>query len=186
VNGARIPPPPSVWMDDRVTVGPSRINGSGLFAVAEIPLGEIVFRLGGRLVSSDDLAALIEEATDQGWYVDTITVYRDEHLVVPPGTAIHYGNHSCDPSLWHVGPYEVATRQHLSPGDELTTDYGTTSGAAGFEMACHCGSDLCRGRVTSEDWRLSSSSTPTGWGRPASGRWSKAGQLGRGVVGELP
>jgi hypothetical protein len=38
-------------------------------------------------------------------------------------------------------------------GDEITLDYATVSGADGFAMECRCGSALCRGRVTSDDWR---------------------------------
>jgi hypothetical protein len=31
--------------------------------------------------------------------------FAGAHLVLPPDTLIHYGNHSCDPTMWHVGPY---------------------------------------------------------------------------------
>lgn len=47
----------------------------------------------------------------------------DSHLVMPSDTTIHYGNHSCDPTLWHVGPYEIATRRTLVAGEEATIDY---------------------------------------------------------------
>ena len=85
-------------------------------------------------------------------FVDTITVDEDAHLVLPPDTAAHFGNHSCDPTLWHVGPYELATRRALRPGDEATIDYGTHPGAA-LTMACRCGAACCREVVTSDDWR---------------------------------
>lgn len=112
-------------------------------------------RLGGRLVSSADLRALIDAAAaDPGHgYVDTITVDDDRHLVMPPRSVAHFANHSCDPTLWHVGPYELATRRDVRAGEELTVDYGTNSGAAGFVMDCRCGSPGCRTRVTSDDWR---------------------------------
>lgn len=87
-------------------------------------------------------------------YVDTITIYADAHLVLPSDTPIHFGNHSCDPTLWHVGPYELATRNDVRAGEEATIDYGTQSGAAGFRMTCTCGSAGCRRVVTSDDWRL--------------------------------
>ena len=56
--------------------------------------------------------------------------------------------------MWHVGPYEIATRRAVGVGDELTIDYGTQSGAAGFAIACSSGSPICRGVVSSDDWRL--------------------------------
>src|SRR3954464_6780779 len=92
-------PPSELWISEKVAVRPSRIQGQGLFATAPIGEGEAVARLGGRLVSSDDLARLIAQADAAGGpYVDTMTVFEDAHLVLPPGTTIHYANHSCDPT----------------------------------------------------------------------------------------
>lgn len=114
-----------------------------------------MIRLGGRLVSSAELDALVRAAdADPGnAYVDTITVEDDRHLVLPPATPVHFGNHSCDPTLWLVGPYELATRRRVAPGDEATIDYGTFSGADGLEMTCRFGANGCRSTVTSDDWR---------------------------------
>lgn len=56
------------------------------------------------------------------------------------------------PNTWHVGPYEIAARRDIHAGDEVTIDYRTTSGAAGFAMACSCDSALCRREITSDDW----------------------------------
>lgn len=136
-------------------MGDSSIEGRGLLATEAVPAGTIVIRLSGRLVLTAELRALIEAADARAApYVDTITVDDGTHLVLPPGTSAHFGNHSCDPTLWHVGPYELSTRRDLAVGDEATVDYATQSGAAGFVMACHCGTAVCRGRVTSEDWRI--------------------------------
>ena len=147
-------PPADVWIDERLAVRESPIDGLGLFAASAIPAGTVVIRLGGRLVSSRELATLIAaaDADPAVPYVDTVTTYDDAHLVLPPGTPIHFGNHCCDPTLWHVGPYELAARRDLREGDEATTDYATQSGAPGFAMACRCGSQLCRGQITSDDW----------------------------------
>ena len=107
-------------------------------------------------MASTELDALIDaaEVEQDGTYIDTITVYEDAHLVLPSGTVIHFGNHSCDPTLWHVGPYELATRRDVAAGEEATIDYGTQSGADGLALNCHCGAAECRGRITSDDWRL--------------------------------
>jgi hypothetical protein len=148
------PPAADVWALGHLTVGTSGIAGEGLFAGQDIAADDIVFRLGGRLVSTADLESLIREASAAGRYVDTITVFEDAHLVVPPGTIVHFANHSCDPSLWHDGAYEVRARRDIAAGEELTIDYGTNSGAPGFTMTCLCGAPNCRGWVTSEDWRL--------------------------------
>jgi hypothetical protein len=142
-------------MDERLVVRDSPIDGRGLFFAHGLPARSVVLRLGGRLVSSTELDALMRqaEADPTAPYVDTITVYDDTHLVLPPNTPIHFGNHSCDPTLWPVGPYELATRRDVIASEEATLDYGTASGADGFKMACRCGAAACRGEVTSADWR---------------------------------
>lgn len=149
-------PPETLWAHPNVVVKSSRIEGRGLFATEDLPTGIVVVRLSGRLVSTDDLARLIERANADSShaYVDTLTIYEDAHLVLPPDTMIHFGNHSCDPNMWHVGPFEIATPRAVDMGDELTIDYGTQSGAAGYSMTCRCCSSLCRGFVSSDDWRL--------------------------------
>ncbi|HUF97749.1 MAG TPA: hypothetical protein VMM60_06425, partial [Ilumatobacter sp.] len=123
----------------------------------------VVIRLGGRLVSSAELTAMIAvaEGDPEAPYVDTITIREDEHLVLPADTPIHFGNHSCEPTLWHVSPYEMATRRQVSANEEATIDYGTQSGAQGFTMQCQCGARTCRGVITSHDWRRRSSTFPT-------------------------
>ena len=149
-------PPESLGAHPDLVVKDSAIEGRGLFATENLPEGEIVLRLSGRLVSTDELRHLIEQANadPSHSYVDTLTIYEDAHLVLPPGTLIHFGNHSCDPNMWHVGPYEIATRRAVGIGEELTIDYGTQSGADGFSMVCSCGTPLCRRLVSSNDWRL--------------------------------
>ena len=148
------PPGEDVWVDGRLVVRDSGIEGRGLFFTEDVPAGTLVIRMGGRLVSSVELDELIAaNISGLAPYVDTITVDDDAHLVLPPGGIVHFGNHSCDPTLWHVGPYELATRRDVRAGDEATMDYGTNSGAAGFEMACNCGSVDCRRLVTSRDWQ---------------------------------
>jgi hypothetical protein len=113
-------------------------------------------RLGGRLVSTAELDALIATANadPDAPYVDTTTVDEGTHLVMPPRTVAHFANHSCDPNLWHDGAFEVVARRDIATGEELTVDYATSAGAAGLAMRCKCGTGSCRGEVTSDDWRI--------------------------------
>ncbi len=77
------------------------------------------------------------------------------HLVLPPGQLNHYGNHSCDPNLWWADAYTLVARRPILAGEVVTSDYATSTGLANFAMACCCGSSLCRGVITGEDWRRS-------------------------------
>ncbi len=108
-------------------------------------------RFGGRLVSLGELHALFDVAAADGAYVDTIAIDHDVHLVLPAGTAAHFANHSCDPTLWRSGTYELATRRAVAAGDELTVDYATLSDDPDFTMTCTCGAATCRGEITAAD-----------------------------------
>ena len=146
-------PPERCWLLPSVEVRRSTIEGRGLFATEPVAAGSVVGRLGGRLVDGAELRALLAAAELSASYVDTITVLPDLHLVLPGRHPIGYGNHSCDPTLWHVDAYTLAARRDIAAGEEVTVDYATQTAEAGFTMACHCGSALCRGTVTGDDWR---------------------------------
>jgi uncharacterized protein len=75
------------------------------------------------------------------------------HLVLPPNRPNGKGNHSCDPNLWWTGPYTLTARRDIPAGEELTNDYATSTGVAGFTMSCQCRAACCRGTVTGLDWQ---------------------------------
>ena len=94
-----------------------------------------------------------ESASASHDYVDTFAIGDDMHLVLPTQTTAHYGNHSCEPTMWPVSVFELATCRPVVAGEELTIDYGLISDDAGFRMECACQSVRCRGIVTGVDWR---------------------------------
>jgi len=145
------PPDPDCWLHPAVEVHASGIDGRGLFAVTAIAEGTVVSRLGGELVSGHRLREMLSVPGHP--YIDTITVADDVHLVLPPRRPNGYGNHSCDPNLWWVGPYELAARRDIAAGEELTNDYATSTREPAFSMDCACRSTLCRGVVTGDDWQ---------------------------------
>ncbi len=151
MTGARAwpEPEPDCWLHPSVEARPSEIAGEGLFARTAIPAGTAVSRLGGRLVTTEQLRHLLR--TTPG-YVDTITVTDGAHLVLPPGQLNGKGNHGCDPNLWWAAPYTLAARRDIAAGTELTNDYATGTGEDDFAMPCRCGAALCRGEVTGRDW----------------------------------
>ena len=143
-------PEADCWLSVHVEALPSPISGLGLFATSEIAEGEVVSRLGGRIVSDSALRELIASAGDE--YVDSVSVFEDANLVLPAGTANHCGNHSCEPTLWWVDPFSLAARARVPAGAELTVDYGTLTDDPQFRMDCACRTPGCRGVVTGVDW----------------------------------
>jgi len=45
-------------------------------------------------------------------------------------------------------------RRDIAAGEELTLDYAFDPVAPEWRMECHCGSTLCRGVVTGNEWQL--------------------------------
>jgi SET domain-containing protein len=144
--------PREPWTHTALEVRHSPIAGSGLFATEPIAAGVVVIRLGGRLVNTVELRRLFADAAEDE-YIDTFAVGDDVHIVLPPNTTAHFGNHSCDPSLWPVGALELVTRREVLSGEEITVDYGLISDDETFRMDCSCNAPDCRRAVTGEDWR---------------------------------
>ncbi len=111
----------------------------------------MVSRLGGRLVSTAHLHALLDEPEH---YLDSIVVDEDLHLVLPPGTANHFGNHSCEPNLGWTDEYTLATTRDVAAGEELTSDYATSTVDRDFVLYCHCETYRCRQVIEGTDWTI--------------------------------
>ncbi|MGH8919942.1 MAG: hypothetical protein ACRD0H_16695 [Actinomycetes bacterium] len=69
--------------------------------------------LAGRLVSGEELDRSLALAKAERRYLDTICIDYDVHLVLPADQPIRYGNHACDPTLWHTDAYTLATRRDV-------------------------------------------------------------------------
>jgi uncharacterized protein len=142
-------PSAKCWLSDKADLRRSTIEGRGLFAGVDIAAGVTIARLGGSIVSTEALHELLSASNR---YVDTVSLFQNQHLVLPQGTSQHFGNHSCEPNLWWVDPLSLTTRSPVAAETELTVDYGTLTAEADFEMICRCGAPTCRGVVTGRDW----------------------------------
>lgn len=143
-------PPDSCWLHEDVAVARSATAGHGLFATAAIPQGTAVSRLGGRLISTAELRELLAGSD----YVDSIVVDDDRHLLLAPGSPNRFGNHGCEPNLWWTDQYTLSARRDIAAGEELTSDYSTSTADPQFLLRCHCESYRCRQMVTGDDWRI--------------------------------
>ena len=65
-----------------------------------------------------------------------------------PGLCFGQGSH-----LGLDGQIAIVAMRDIEPGEEVTIDYAMCDGSPYDEFDCACGTALCRGRVTGEDWR---------------------------------
>lgn len=141
--------PERSWLDPRLEVRPSPIEGLGLFARAPIRAGEVVIRWGGTIAPVSELENLIRRER-----YDCAALTEDSMIVFDEGDPVIHGNHSCDPNLWMAGQLEISARRDIAPGEEATIDYATMSDSAHWLMPCSCGTASCRGAVRGDDWSI--------------------------------
>jgi hypothetical protein len=126
----------------------------GLFARAPVREGEVVSIIGGDVMTNAEFEAFAASATRY----NAIQIGQDAHLVeAVEVTAREEGslNHARDSNLWMTDEVTLAARRDIGAGEELTVDYAlfTALPVVVIEV-CRCGSPVCRGTVTGDDWRL--------------------------------
>ena len=138
----------TMWFDRRLVMRSSPIHGIGTFATHAISRGERLIWIGGGFVytSKDWQTGKVQLAPEQ---------YNESQIgadlfIATPKSLYYYVNHSCDPTMLN----DVAWRD-IEAGEELTLDYAYCEASPDYRLEpCRCGSSLCRGRVTGDDWKL--------------------------------
>ena len=161
-------PPSKCWLHSEVGVRRSEIEGSGLFAETLITAGTRILQFGGEIISRDNLLKMISarESNPDLPYVDSISVAEGLDLFIVPRQQVHFLNHSCDPTVWHVDAFTLESRRDILKNEEISVDYATQADSFEFAMNCNCDSSECRGLITGEDWM---SSLGSGFTRSNSG-----------------
>lgn len=123
-------------------------GGHGVWAVDPIPRGQVVAVFGGEVVTAEQLSSL---TSDQRRI--TLQIEDEAYLMTSREGPADWINHSCHPNTGFRGPVTLVALRDIRPGEEITFDYAMCDGSPYDEFDCRCGSILCRGRVTGDDWR---------------------------------
>lgn len=131
----------------------STIDRLGLFAAADVKMGERVMAWGGRVITDRQVEALHATYEATGVEHSCAAIGEGLNLLQEADDPLRYGNHCCDPNLWMLDATCEGARRDIAAGEELTIDYSTISVVPSWRMECRCGSPLCRGVITGDDWR---------------------------------
>jgi SET domain-containing protein len=145
---------PSSWVDSRIEVRLSPIHGRGIFATAPIQEGEVVIIWGGVYFTLEDIQT--GKASEHSFAAVRKGLFLG-HSLRQGNSPDDFMNHSCDPNIWMIDEVTWVARRDIGIDEELTCDCAMYWGDDGDEPAewdCRCGSDLCRKRFTTDDWRL--------------------------------
>jgi hypothetical protein len=140
------------WFSPKVKRGlPSKINGRGIFAHADLSKDEIIAVKAGHLLTLSEVQALPFaghseiQLTDDIYICPVTPEERDESML--------YINHSCEPNSGMRGDVVFVAMKDIPAGEEITIDYVMLD-SHDYEMACSCGAKRCRKIVRGSDYKL--------------------------------
>ena len=140
------------WRSPKIEVRDNTLAGRGVVAIENIAKDEIVAIKAGNIITRDEIEAATRSAGDLALQID------DDFYIAPrtPDEADDmsvYINHSCDPNVGFRGQVVYVAMRDIAAGEELCHDYAMER-SDDYRLDCHCGSPLCRGKVSGEDWKL--------------------------------
>jgi hypothetical protein len=145
--------PITIWIDRRLVLRSSAIQGIGTFAIEPIPAGQLLIMTTGGLV-------VTAQERQSGQIQLEAEMYNEESLpgdlsIITPKVFHYYVNHRCEPNAVDLSRSPNITQyiawRDIQAQEEITTDYGIIGATV---ERCMCRSSLCRGQVTPDDWRL--------------------------------
>ena len=125
-------------------------TGHGSVARERIAAGDVVAAFGGRCVDREelDILPLAQQAR-------SIQIEETLYLAgAPEPEPADFVRHSCEPNCGMRGNNVLVAVRDIEPGEVITFDHAMANGSDFDEFECHCGSELCRGKVTGQDWML--------------------------------
>ena len=140
------------WRSPKIEIRDDTLAGRGVVAIADIAKDEIVAIKAGHVITRAELDEVVAAAGDFALQIDDDFYIAPRELdeVLDMSVMI---NHSCDPNVGFRGQVIYVAIRDIAAGEELSHDYAMER-SDDYTLDCHCGSPLCRGKVTGDDWKL--------------------------------
>jgi len=123
-------------------------GGKAVYAAKPLAAGTLLVVWGGDVLSRRNL-----EKCTNGVRRLVLQVDDDAFLLSTAEGPADWINHSCDPNAGLRGQISLVAMRDIDRGEEICFDYAMSDGSDYDEFDCNCGSMLCRGRVSGDDWR---------------------------------
>ncbi len=140
------------YRSPKIEIRDDTLAGRGVVAIADIDKDEIVAIKAGNIITRAELEQATLNAGDMALQID------DDFYLAPrtPDEVEDMSvfiNHSCDPNVGFRGQVVYVAMRDIKAGEELCHDYAMER-SDDYLLECHCGSPLCRGKVTGQDWKM--------------------------------
>jgi SET domain-containing protein len=134
----------------------SRIQGTGAFALRDIPAGRRIVEYTGERISEEEAARRYDDTRVKRHHTFLFDL-DDDHCIDArhEGSDARFINHSCEPNceaLNEDGRIFIYSLVDIPEGAELSYDYqyvidGPLDAATRKLYACRCGAAKCRGTI---------------------------------------
>ncbi len=144
------------FLSDKCKKRGSGISGVGVFAIKEIPKGELIAAWGGIICDEKEMVRRTKK--DPNFTAHPISIFDNLFLIPIKSDLLESSdrfNHSCNPNSGVKGQILLVARHKIHAGEEICFDYETTQIGRmdGLPFDCNCGSKNCRGKITGRAWK---------------------------------
>ena len=140
------------WRSAKIRVSDDTLAGRGVIAIADIAQDEIVAIKAGHIVTRAEIKQVTEVVGDPALQIEDDFYLAPRSLADVDDMSV-FINHSCDPNIGFRGQVVYLALRDIRAGEELCHDYAMER-SDDYALDCHCGSPLCRAKVSGEDWKL--------------------------------
>ncbi len=140
------------WRSPKIEVRNDTLAGRGVVAKNNIVKDEIVAIKAGHVMRQDEVKRVSAAVGDFALQIDD-EFYLSPRYADEVDDMTVFINHSCDPNVGFRGQVVYVAMRDIGAGEELCHDYSMER-SDDYQLDCHCGSALCRGRITGDDWQL--------------------------------
>jgi SET domain-containing protein len=137
-------------MESLIEIKSSSIQGTGGFALANMPAGASIIEYTGRKIDKQESLRQCELENPYIFYLDE---QHDLDGNVEDNLA-RFINHSCEPNsetCWEEGRIWVIALRDINVGEEITFNYNYDLQDY-KEHPCHCGAPNCIGYILAEEF----------------------------------
>lgn len=140
------------WRSPKIEVRTDTLAGRGIVAIEDINKDEIVAIKAGNIITREQIEKATTNAGD-------LALQIDDEFYISPTTADEvddmsvFINHSCEPNVGFRGQVVYVAMRNIKASEELCHDYSMER-SDDYELDCHCGSPLCRKKISGNDWQL--------------------------------